>query len=224
MAITTALRGLAVLVAAVLSVGGNLPYIAAVRRREPDAKPRIASWVIWSAALCVGTAAAGLARAWTTVGYTGACAAGCIAVLAYGWQYGSREFGRLDAVCFVTGSVGVAALALAAVLPQLLPVWAATVAAALTDVIAFLPTYRNGWRGREPWLPYAMYGIGAALALAAADWTKPAAVIYTAYLAASDTAMTAIALYARAAGRGSAPAADIPDAPRDDQPVIAGGP
>ena len=170
--------------------------------------------------MCVGTAAAGVARAWTTVGYTGACAAGCIAVLAYGWQYGSREFGRLDAICFVTGSAGVAALTLAVAMPQLLPVWAATVAAALTDVIAFLPTYRNGWRGREPW----MYGIGAALALAAADWTKPAAVIYTAYLAASDIAMTAIALYARAADRGSAPAADIPDTPRDDQPVIAGGP
>jgi hypothetical protein len=214
------LRSLAVLVGAALSVGGNLPYIAAVRRGDPDARPRLASWVIWSAALCVGTAAAGLSRAWTSLAYTAACAAGCLAVLACGWRYGTREFGRLDAICFATGLAGVVSLTVAAVFPQMLPVWAATTAAAVTDVIAFLPTYRNGWRGGEPWKPYAMYGIGAALALAVADFTKPAGVIYTAYLAASDGAMTAIVLYARAVGRR--PAAEPGPESRRDGPPLPG--
>jgi hypothetical protein len=207
--VLTVLRGLAVLVSAGLSVAGNLPYIAAVRRRDPDARPRIASWVIWSLALCVGTAAAGVAHAWVSVAYTGACATGCIAVLVCGWRYGTREFGRLDAVCLTLGAAGVAALALAAAFPQLLPVWAATTAAVLSDVIAFLPTYRNGWLGREPWVPYAMYGIGAAVALAATDFSQPAGVIYTAYLAASDSAMTVIALYARNAARAAVAAAEV---------------
>lgn len=192
------LRCLAAACGAALSVGGNLPYAAAVRR---GARPRLASWAIWSAALCTGAAAAATARAWTAAGYAGACAAGSIAVLACGWRHGTREFGRLDAACLAAGAAGVACLALAAAFPRLLPAWPAAAAAALTDLIAFLPTYRSGLRGGEPWLPYALYGTGAALALAAGGLANPAGVIYAAYLAASDAAMTAIALHARRRGR-----------------------
>jgi hypothetical protein len=200
--ILTALRGSVVLVAALLSVAANVPYVAAVRRRDPDARPRLASWVIWSAALGVGTASAGMAGAWNSVAYTGACAAGCFAVVAYGWRYGSREFGRLDAICATVGAAGVAALALAAVLPQMMPAWGATTAAVLCDSIAFLPTYRNGWRGQEPWLPYAMYALGAALDLAAADFGRPADMIYPTYLVAADLLMTLTVLVAKTSRRG----------------------
>ena len=61
-------------------------------------------------------------------------------------------------------------------------------------------------------------------ALAAADLSNPAGVIYTVYLVASDTAMTVIALYARTAGRGPAAAAGATGDHLPGQPVAAGLP
>lgn len=172
-----------------LTAVAALPYIIDIARGR--ARPRIASWGIWAVAQAVG-AFSGFA-AWQIPGacYTLFCAAGCAAVVFLGWRHGSREFGRLDAVCVTLGMEGVVLLALAAAMPDLMPMsWAVGVSVA-TDFLAYLPTFHHAWRrpSEEPWLPYALFGAAAALTLMAADFRVLTGVIYPLYLFLADSAM-----------------------------------
>jgi len=177
-----------------LTAAAALPYILDIVRGR--ARPRIASWSIWAVVQAIGTASA--FAAWQLPGacYTLLCAVGCAAVVFLGWRHGSREFGRLDAVCVTLAAEGVALLAVASWMPRLLPMsWAVAVAVA-TDFLAYLPTFHHAWKrpGEEPWLPYAMFGAAAALVLFVADFRVLAGVIYPTYLFAADTAMVIMIL------------------------------
>ena len=177
-----------------LTAAAALPYIIDIVRGR--ARPRIASWSIWAVVQAIG-AASGFA-AWQLPGacYTLLCAAGCAAVVFLGWRHGSREFGRLDAVCVTLAAEGVALLAVAAWVPGLIPMsWAVAVSVA-TDFLAYLPTFRHAWLrpGEEPWIPYAMFGVAAGLVLAIADFRVLAGVIYPTYLFAADAAMVIMIL------------------------------
>jgi hypothetical protein len=177
-----------------LTAAAALPYILDIVRGR--ARPRIASWGIWTVVQAIGAASA--FTAWQLPGacYTLLCAAGCAAVVFLGWRHGSREFGRLDAVCVTLAAEGVALLAVASWMPWLMPMsWAIAVSVA-TDFLAYLPTFHHAWRrpGEEPWLPYAMFGVAAALVLFVADFRVLAGVIYPAYLFAADAAMVIMIL------------------------------
>ena len=81
-------------------------------------------------------------------------------MVVLGWRHGSREFGRLDAVCVTLAAEGVALLAVATWVPGFIPLsWAVAVSVA-TDFLAYLPTFHHAWRrpSEEPWVPYAMFG------------------------------------------------------------------
>src|SRR5205823_9269740 len=120
-----------------LTAAAALPYILDIVRGR--AQPRIASWSIWTVVQAIGTASAFSAGQLPTACYTLLCAAGCAAVVFLGWRYGSREFGRLDAVCVTLAAEGVALLAVATWVPGFIPVsWAVAVSVA-TDFLAYLP-------------------------------------------------------------------------------------
>ena len=177
-----------------LTAAAALPYILDIVRGR--ARPRIASWGIWTVVQAIGAASA--FAAWQLPGacYTLLCAVGCAAVVFLGWRHGSREFGRLDAVCVTLAAEGVALLAVASWMPRLIPMsWAVTVSVA-TDFLAYLPTFHHAWRrpSEEPWLPYAMFGAAAALVLFVADFRVLAGVIYPTYLFAADAAMVIMIL------------------------------
>jgi len=177
-----------------LTAAAALPYLLDIVHGR--ARPRIASWGIWAVVQAVG-AASGFA-AWQLPGacYTLLCAVGCAAVVILGWRHGSREFGRLDAVCVTLAAEGVALLAVAAAMPRIIPVsWAVAVSAG-TDFLAYLPTFRHAWLrpGEEPWVPYALFGAAAGLILAVADFRILAGVIYPTYLFAADAAMVVMIL------------------------------
>ncbi len=113
-----------------------------------------------------------------------------------GWRHGSREFGRLDAVCVTLAAEGVALLAVASWMPRLIPMsWAVAVSVA-TDFLAYLPTFHHAWRrhSEEPWLPYAMFGAAAGPVLLVADFRVLAGVIYPTYLFAADAVMVIMIL------------------------------
>ena len=153
-----------------LTAAAALPYILDIVRGR--ARPRIASWGIWTVVQAIGAASAFTAGQLPGACYTLLCAAGCAAVVFLGWRHGSREFGRLDAMCVTLAAEGVALLAVASWWPRLIPMsWAVTVSVA-TDFLAYLPTFHHAWRrpGEEPWLPYAMFGAAAALVLFVADF------------------------------------------------------
>ena len=177
-----------------LTAAAALPYISDIVRGR--AQPRIASWSIWTVVQAIGTVSAFAAGQLPTACYTLLCAAGCAAVVFLGWRHGSREFGRLDAVCVTLAAEGVALLAVATWVPTLIPMsWAVAVSVA-TDFLAYLPTFHHAWRrpGEEPWVPYAMFGAAAALVLLVADYRVLAGVIYPTYLFAADAAMVIMIL------------------------------
>ena len=176
-------------VGSALTAAAALPYILDIVRGR--AQPRIASWSIWTVVQAIGTVSAFAAGQLPTACYTLLCAAGCAAVVFLGWRYGSREFGRLDAVCVTLAAEGVALLAVATWVPGFIPVsWAVAVSVA-TDFLAYLPTFHHAWRRpkEEPWIPYAMFGAAAALVLLVTDYRVPVGVIYPTYLFAADAAM-----------------------------------
>ena len=177
-----------------LTAVAALPYILEIMRGR--ARPRVASWGIWTVVQAVGTVSAFTARQLPGACYTLFCAAGCAAVVFLGWRHGSRDFGPLDAVCVALATEGVALLAVAAALPRLVPMsWAVAVSVA-TDFLAYLPTFRHAWLrpDEEPWLPYALFGAAAAMVLWVADYRILAGVIYPMYLFAADAAMVVMIL------------------------------
>ena len=192
-----------------LTAVAALPYILDIIRGR--ARPRIASWGIWTVVQAVGTVSAFTARQLPGACYTLFCALGCAAVVLLGWRYGSRDFGPLDAVCVALATEGVVLLAVAAALPRLVPLsWAVAVSVA-TDFLAYLPTFRHAWLrpDEEPWLPYALFGAAAALVLMVADYRILAGVIYPMYLFAADSAMVLMIL-ASPHGRDTLPSASRP--------------
>ena len=181
-------------VGSALTAAAALPYILDIGRGR--AQPRIASWSIWTVVQAIGTVSAFTAGQLPTACYTLLCAAGCAAVVFLGWRHGSREFGRLDAVCVTLAAEGVALLAVATWVPGFIPMsWAVAVSVA-TDFLAYLPTFHHAWRrpGEEPWVPYAMFGAAAALVLLVADYRILVGVIYPTYLFAADAAMVIMIL------------------------------
>ena len=106
---------------------------------------------------------------------------------------------------------GVALLAVATALPQLVPLsWAVAVSVA-TDLLAYLPTFRHAWLRpqEEPWLPYALFGAAAALVLWVADHRILVGGIYPMYLFAADATMV-IMILVSPHGRDIVPAATPP--------------
>ena len=80
------------------------------------------------------------------------------------------------------------------------------------DGLAFAPTFANGWRGAEPWRPFAQFGLAATLTLAAAGG-GPAGVIYPGYEVVINAAMAAVAVLGSRGAQGSAPARSRPPVP-----------
>jgi hypothetical protein len=145
-----------------------------------------------------------------TACYTALCAAGCAAVVVLGWRHGSREFAPLDAVCVTLAAEGVALLAVAQLVPGLIPMTWAVVVSVATDLLAYLPSFHHAWVNpdEEPWLPYALFGVAAGLVLYVTDFSVLVGVIYPTYLFAADAAMVVMILasphYGNAPSRGGA--------------------
>ena len=188
--------------AAALVIHGSAGYIRDV---AAGAAPRLATWVVFTVAMGEGTAAAAIKGAWPSAGLTLAGTVTCAAIVAAGWRHGQRDIKRLDRACAALALAGVGFLAAADVDPRLLPVAVAIAVSVGADGLAFAPTFANGWRGAEPWRPFAQFGLAAALTLAAAGGGL-AGVIYPGYEVVINAAMAAIAVLGSRGAQGSAPA------------------
>jgi hypothetical protein len=163
------------------------------------------SWLIWTAILTIGGAAALSTGQLAAAVFTLAQAAGCglVAVLAMCIPVGQRDdpyrvpLGprrvRVDVLCLPGALAG---LVLLAVLRAPGPAVAVCV---MTDVLAYVPTVEHSWRFpfSEAWSSYAWYGVSAAAALAAAAHFTVTAVAYPAYLVLAETVTTVVILTRR---------------------------
>lgn len=208
--------------AVLLVVIASWGYLTKVRRKDPDADPRLASWAIWTGAMTIGAVGAATARQWPSFCFTAAEAACCAAILVCGWRRGNREFGKLDAAGAVLGTAGLGLLTAAIVAPRLVPVYAAVAVSVATDLAAYAPTFANGWRGEEPWPSFGWFAAAGAVTLSVCHFTVPAGVIYPAYETIVNTVMVVIILASpvRRAAAGNAKDAVLnPRHDRRDAPV-----
>ena len=203
---------LPVIIAAVLSMAGAGPILLGTWRGRDN--PQVMSWCIWAALpLTGGLAMAGsdyMLPAVNVLAVGVSCA--LVAVLALRipaarrdppprlrlWPGGPSP--RLDLLC-LPGAV--AGLVLAVVVRAPVP---AVVVTAVTDALAFPPTYGHIWAKpyKEPWLSYALYSAGGAVSLTVADWHTPAGWVYPVYLCAGDGAAAVLIIVRRALSPGEA--------------------
>lgn len=201
------MRAGAGILAGLLVIAGSWGYLTAVRKHEAD--PRLASWAIWAVSMAVASAGAAKAGQLPGALLAGAGAVTALAVLGAGIRHGDRECGRLDVIALVLGTGGLVLLAVAP------PAWAVA-ASVLADLAAFAPSYANAWRGEEPMVPWVLIASGAGIALAAADLTVPAGIIYPAYELAACSAMIILASAGtRRTRSGVAQLAERPPVKRD---------
>ena len=173
-------EGATAAIAAVFAVWANWDYLREVAKRE--AKPRLASWVIWTVAMTVGSVGAARMAQWPAAALGFAGAATCGAVVVAGWRRGDKKLTWLDGFALMAGGAGIVLLTAAMLRPDRFPITVAIGISVLTDLCAFVPTYHNARNGEEVPRPYIIDTIGAAAALAGArHFPQPVGVIFPAY-------------------------------------------
>ena len=178
--ITLVWEGPTAAVAAAFAVWANWDYLREVTKRE--AKPRLASWVIWTVAMTVGSAGAARMDQWPAAAFGFASAATCGSVVVAGWRRGDKKLTWLDGFALLAGGAGIALLTGAMLWPDRFPMTVVIGISVLTDLCAFVPTYDNARNGEEVPRPYIKDTIGAAAALAGVrHFPQPVGVIYPAY-------------------------------------------
>lgn len=184
------MTALLTIASAVITLAAGVLYLRAALQ---EAKPQLVSWLGWTALLVIGAASALDSGQVPAAVYTLACAAMCASVVLLSWRRGGWALTRLDQVSLAGVAAGLALLLIARS-----PAWATGITVAV-DAAAYIPTAVHAWRepGEEPWGAYVLFGLGAGLALAAANLAAFTAVAYPAYLLGADTAVAVMILARR---------------------------
>jgi len=207
--ITLLWEGVTAAIAAAFAVSANWDYLREVTKRE--AKPRLASWVIWTVAMTVGAVGAARMAQWPAAALGFACAATCGSVVVAGWRRGDKKLTWLDGFALLAGGAGIVLLTEAMLWPDRVPMAVAIGISVATDLCAFVPTYHNARNGGEVAWPYIKDTIGAAAALAGArHFPQPVGVIYPAYQVVACAAAAWLAAAGKARDAKARPAVAIP--------------
>lgn len=143
--------------------------------------PHVFSWLLWGLISGITFAVQLAERAGPGAWVTAVGAIGCLSVFALGLRRGSCSFSRLDWACLMLSLLAVV-LWVATTIPLI-----AAVLVTLADAIAYVPTYRKGFRlpFEEHMAPYVIGAIIPLLAIPAieryvvANWLSPASLIIT---------------------------------------------
>ncbi len=162
-----------------IAVVGYVLYAQSVLRDR--SKPHIFSWFIWGLISGIAFAVQVAERAGPGAWSTAVGAVGCLLVFALGLRHGSRTFSRFDWVCLVLSLLAVGLWVITDV-----PLTAA-ILVTMADAIAYVPTYRKGFRlpFEEHMAPYIIGAIIPMLAIPAieryvvANWLSPASLVIT---------------------------------------------
>lgn len=182
------------LVAAVLAVVGNLPYLVDTVRRRIQPHPY--TWLVWSIVSCI-TFFGQLQRG----GGYAVIATGCaevftILIFLASLRNGFSDVRRIDTVFLV--------IALAGLVPWYLTKdpTASVVAAVGIDLVAFVPTLRKAWRSPASENPilYAMNVVRHVLVMASISHYNVATTLHSISMICTNTAMVSILLRRRPDG------------------------
>lgn len=180
-----------------LSSFSSLPYIREIIRGT--ARPRIASWGVWTLLSGVMTVAAFADVQIPSALLSLVSFLGCAVILSLGWRRGSRELSALDVICLVGAMLGLAALFV------LRDPTVAVLVSVGVDAVAFVPTLAHGWGSpeEESLACFAFATAGAICALAAAILSGAAlsGLAYPVYAVVFNGVMAAILYASRTTGR-----------------------
>jgi len=156
------LQTLAATAAGVCVLVANLPYAWATWRRT--ARPNRATWFIYLTVGIVGCASMAAGGARLTLVVPALYAVGACVIFALSLRHGEGGWSRLDQCCLATA---LGSLVLWGITgdPR-----TAVVLTALADLAGTIPTIVKAWRdpAGEPRLSWALYGLGALLAVLSA--------------------------------------------------------
>lgn len=172
------------IVAALLAIVGNVPYIRAVLRRE--VQPHLYTWFVWT--LVTGITFFGQLAKGAGVGAlpTAASELFTVAIFLLAFKYGYKKPSRSDKIFL--------GIALLGIIPWLLtndPTWSVVIVVGI-DLVAFVPTLRKTWqqpRTEKPIL-YAMNVARHTLALFALEAYNVATVLHSVAMVVTNTLMT----------------------------------
>ena len=172
--------------AALLAVAGNLPYLMDIVRGR--VRPHPFTWFVWSIVSCIvffGQVAKGAGIGALS---TGASEIFTIIIFLFSLRYGFKRIVRIDIVFFV--------IALAGLIPWVLthdPTISVIIAVSI-DLIAFAPTLRKTWAypATETPLLYGSNVLRHMLALFSLQAYNIATVLHSVAMILTNTAMTLI--------------------------------
>lgn len=125
------------LIASVLAVAGNVPYLRDVWRRRVQPHPY--TWFVWSLVSAISLAGQYAKGAGVGAIPTAISESFTILIFLFSLRYGFRNIQRVDTVVLCCALLGV--------VPWLVtrdPTWSVVIVV-LIDVIAFIPTLRKTW-------------------------------------------------------------------------------
>lgn len=177
------------IIAALLAVAGNLPYLMDIVKGR--VKPHPYTWLVWSLVSCIiffGQVAKGAG-----IGALPTLASEIftIIIFLFSLKYGFKNIARIDTVFFV--------IALLGIIPWILtndPTLSVIIAVGI-DLVAFAPTLRKTWQEPQTETPI-LYGSNAlrhALALFSLQAYNIATMLHSIAMITTNTAMTAMILW-----------------------------
>jgi hypothetical protein len=169
-----------------LTAAAALPYLAQILRGE--AKPRLATWFIWSLLAFIAASAAFQAHQLPAAALSLAQAFECEWIVLLGFKKGDRSIDTIDVLCII-GAANCLILLFFLKSPT-----ATIIATSLVDLMGTIPTLRHTWRKpfEEVWSTYLLYVIAEILTLFIVDYSTPAAYIFPIFLLLEDGLLVVI--------------------------------
>lgn len=179
-------------IAALLAVVGNVPYIRDVLRGK--VQPHAYTWLVWT--LVTGITFFGQVSRGAGIGALPTAVSEIFTVVIFllALRYGFKDPSRSDKAFLAVALIGV--------IPWLLtddPTWSVIIAVGI-DLVAFVPTLRKTWQrpGTERGLLYAMNVARHALALFALQRYNVATALHSVAMIVTNSLMTAFILRKKA--------------------------
>lgn len=185
------------IIGALISSVGSLPYILAVMRGT--ARPQLVSWFVWTILAGIMTVSTFLEgqRASTMLSLEGFVA--CAIVVILGLRQGQYHLNKLDIVCLSGAIVGILSLIV------LRDPFIALVVSIIVDIIAFIPTLIHGWNSprEESFACFMCAAVAAGISLMVALHVHSPfmGMLYPAYAVLFNGCMSGILLVGRLAER-----------------------
>lgn len=175
----------------VLSVVSVFPYLVSIVKGQ--AKPRIVTWVVWSALTAISCAASIFEKQYVTAIFLLVTTLLTSSVAIVGWKYGDKKVEKLDIACLVGAILGIVVWQLSNS-PSL-----AVIFILVIDLMGGIPTLVHSWKKpeEEEWRAFAISIVSSFCTLLALSNWQITAFAFPLYLFVMSSTYTIIIISRR---------------------------